>query len=222
MLGGFSDSSLGSWSFWLQCLGIAAAIGVIISLLGMHLISAEISARAGKMPTLAASVSGEQMVSTPAQAETVVVPAPSPAPAQAEAPEKPQPKVNISLAKPVTREITEEQRTAFINELSDAPKHALPVVVFDKDPEIQSYADQIRVMLVLAGYDCGPAVKTDLASSVSPVGLMIVVKDPARAPSFAGAIQNAFKAIGITALGAKDEDFGVDQVAVVVGRKKTD
>jgi len=210
MFGGLSDSTLGSWSFWLQVLGIAAAIGVVISLLGMHLVSAEISARAARMTApapvehLAASISGTQMVSAPVRAAEKAAP----------------PKVAIALSKPAAREITEAQRTAFINELDGAPKRALPVVIFDQDPEVRSYADQIRVMLVLAGYDCGPEVKTDPSSSVSPVGLMIVVKDPARAPSFAGAIQNAFKAIGIDALGAKDDDFGKDQAAVVVGRRK--
>jgi len=205
MLGGFSDSTLGSWSFWLEVLGIAGALGVVVSLVGMHLVSAEISARAGRavapVERLAAST-GNQMAAAPARAE-----------------EKAPPKVAIALSKPVGREITEAQRTTFIDELSDAPKAPLPVIICEDNPEIRSYADQIRVMLVLAGYDAGEAVKTNPTTSVSPVGVTIVVKDPARAPRVAGAIQNAFNSIGIVALGAKDDNFAVNQVAVVVGRK---
>jgi hypothetical protein len=147
----------------------------------------------------------------------VVVPARAVAPAPVE-----KPKVEIALAKPVPREITEAQRSAFIRELNDAPKRRLQVITYEQDPEIQSYADQIRVMLVLAGYDCGTSVQTAIAPITPPAGLLIVVKNPARAPSFAGAIQNALKSIGIDALGAKDEDFDDDQAALVVGRKKTD
>jgi hypothetical protein len=207
MFGGFPDSTLGSWSFWLQVLGIAGALGVVVSLVGMHLVSSEISARAGRsmvapVEHLAASVSAVQMAAAPARVE-----------------EKAPPKVAIALSKPpVAREITEAQRAAFIDELIDAPKSALPVIVCEQDPEILAYADQIRVMLVLAGYDAGPTVKTN-PTAISPVGVSIVVKDPARAPRLAGAIQNAFKAIGIVALGAKDDYFEDDQVAVIVGRK---
>jgi hypothetical protein len=205
MLGEFSDSSLGSWSFWLQHLGIAGAIGVVVSLVGMHLVSTEMSARVGKI-TVPAGHAAAPIADNP------VVHAPA---------EKPQPKLEIAPPKPSPpREITEEQKSAFVSELADAPKHSFPVVIFDQDPEVRSYADQVRVMLELAGYDCGPTVKTNSPSTVSAAGLMIVVKDPARAPSFAGAIQKAFKAIGIDALGAKDGDFGDDQVAVVVGRRK--
>lgn len=207
MLGGLSDSSLGSWSFWLQVLGIAGALGVVVALVGMHLLGAEISARAGRIASplaghSAARISGGQMAAAPARVE-----------------EKPRPKVAIALSKPVVREITEAQQTAFIDELTDAPKAPLPVVVCEQDPEIQSYADQIRVMLILAGYDAGPSVKTNPTKTISPVGVTIVVKDPARAPRVAGAIQNAFKAIGITALGAKDDYFENNQVALIVGRK---
>ena len=212
MLGGLSDSTLGSWSFWLQVLGIAGALGVVVSLVGMHLVSVEISGRASRavapVEPLVASITGDQMVAAPARAEE-----------KAPVAEKAPPKVAIALSKPVTREITEAQRTAFIDELSDSPKAPLPVIVCEDDPEIRAYADQIRVMLVLAGYDSGAAVKMNPTTSVSPVGVTIVVKDPARAPRLAGAIQNAFSSIGIVALGAKDDDFDKDQVAVVVGRK---
>jgi hypothetical protein len=205
MFAGFSESSLSSWTFWLQCAGIAGALVVVLSLVGMHLVKSEISARthrtAGGYPAAAVPV---ERAPSPAIAEKA-----PPAPAKPATPAAPPP-----------REITEEQRRAFIAALDDAPKRPLQVVISgENDPETQAYADQIRVMLVLAGYNCGPAVTTN-STPLSAQGVLIIVRDPARAPTFAGAIQNAFKAIGVEALGAKDANFQSGQVVVFVGGGK--
>lgn len=230
MLGGLSDSSLGSWSFWLQVLGLAGAIGLLVSLVGVHLVNREISARAHRNAAGMAPAA-ERVATPPMEKPKVEISLTKPGLAKP-APVKPvvrttndtSPSAIMSemadAPKPPPREITETQRSAFVSELIDAPKRPLQVITYDRDPEIQSYADQIRVMLVLAGYNCGTEVRVSPAPSTPPAGVLIVVKNPARAPSFAGAIQNAFKAVGIDALGAKDDDFADDQVAVVVGKRK--
>ncbi len=209
MFAGFSDSSLSSWTFWLQCVGIAGALLVILALVGMHLVSTEVSARSHRTTAVypAAAVPVEQSS------------APGPATALAEK-VLPGPAITATPAAPAPREITEEQRRTFIAALDDAPKRPLQVVVSEQnDAETRAYADQIRVMLVLSGYNCGPAVSTN-STPLSAKGVLIIVQDPARAPTFAGAIQNAFKAIGIEALGAKDANFQDSQVVVFVGGRK--
>jgi hypothetical protein len=55
---------------------------------------------------------------------------------------------------------------------------------------------------------------------ISAQGVLIIVQDPARAPTFAGAIQNAVTAIGVEAVDAKDANFQSGQVVVFVGGRK--
>ncbi len=173
---------------------------MVISLLGMHFVSAEISVRADRKMAAAADSAGTRYQPARAAAENIPV-------ELASGPET------------APRVITEDQRKTFISEVADAPKHPLQVIIYDQDPEIVAYADQIRVMLVLAGYDSGPKVRTYSPVAVSPTGLFIVVKNPARAPGFTGPLQKALHDIGLNALGAKNEDFGDDEAAVIVGRK---
>ena len=204
MLAGLSDSSLHSWSLGLLLLGVVGALGIIVALAGTHAISMEIATRANKKAAVVApsDITGHQ---TPAVIHVKA--------------QEPPPREVIAPPAPTAREITEDQRNDFVRELTDAPKRPTQVFIYDQDPEIKAYADQIRVMLILAGYNCGDTVKTSVSSSFSPTGVLIVVKDPQRAPAFAGAIQNGLHAVGIEALGAKDGDLGEKEAVVVVGRK---
>ena len=204
MLAGLSESSLQTWSLGLLLLGIAGALGLIVALAGMHAISLEIVNRAEKKTVMVApaDITGHQ---TPAVIHVKA--------------EEPPPRAVSAPPAPAAREITEEQRNAFVRELTDAPKRPTQVFIYDQDPEIKAYADQIRVMLILAGYNCGETVRTSASSSFSPTGVLIVVKDPKRAPAFAGAIQNGLHVVGIEALGAKDGELGEKEAVVVVGRR---
>jgi hypothetical protein len=201
MFGALSDSSLTTWTFWLQVLGVAGAIALLISLFGLHFVSTEQMARTS--------------AKSPIENVTFhVSPATKPAPAMV------LPELHRMSLIPGGREVTEEQTRTFMSELDEAPKGALQVIIADeKDDEVRTYAEQLRVLLVLAGYNAGPRVETN-STPLSLPGVWIVVQDLSHAPRFAGAIQNGLKAVGIDARSAKDGDFRTDQVAVFVGGKK--
>jgi hypothetical protein len=200
MFGALSDSSLTNWTFWLQALGVTGALALLVSLFGLHFVSTEqIARRSGKTPVEDVTF---QVASSKPTAPLVL------------------PELHRMLFIPGGREVTEEQTRTFMSELDEAPKGSLQVIIAaEKDDEVRTYAEQLRVLLVLAGYNAGPEVKAN-STPLNLPGVWIVVKDPAHAPPFAGAIQNGLKAVGIDTRGARDADFRTDQVAVFVGGKK--
>lgn len=117
------------------------------------------------------------------------------------------------------RTVTLEQRAAFLAAVAAIPKGKLGVYSFmNADPGTVQYANQIREMVVAAGFDSGIMVGMSMGGSL-PVGAAIAVHSEASQPPFAGPVQHAFKVAGIPLAGIVDLSLPVDEVRVIVGLK---
>lgn len=94
------------------------------------------------------------------------------------------------------RSISKEQRDQFISLLKTAPKGSVSVYSFvSAGAETIQYANQIRDMLVAAGYDSGEMV--GMKEGEIPIGSGIGSKRAAASPAHTGAVYVAFSKIGV-------------------------
>jgi hypothetical protein len=116
-----------------------------------------------------------------------------------------------------TRQITPEQRSKFVDLVEFADKGKVTVCVTEGvDSATMEYANQIREMLNAGGYQSGDTVKVEPGRQI-PAGLFMLVKHQHH--PFAGAIQQAFVAIEISATGLIDESVPDGEVQIDVGVK---
>jgi len=116
------------------------------------------------------------------------------------------------------RVITSAQCEKFVELLQHDPKGKILVFVYNQDSEILNYANQIRDMVIAAGYDSEKNVAMSFGSQ-SPVGIIMIMKDRNAQPPFTGSVQKAFQGIGIKPQGAIDSETPDGAIIIVVGRK---
>jgi hypothetical protein len=118
------------------------------------------------------------------------------------------------------RTISESQRTRFIEALKAAPKGKVSVWSFmNADPGTIQYANQVRDMVVAAGFDSGIMVGMSMGGGPIPVGSGIAVRAETNQPPFAGAVQRAFADVDIPLQGVVDHKVPSDEVRVIIGLK---
>lgn len=118
------------------------------------------------------------------------------------------------------RTITPEQRATFLAGMKDVPKGKLGVYSFmNADSGTVQFANQIREMIVAAGFDSGIMVGMSMGGGPIPVGAAIAVHDGASQPAFARPVQHAFDAAGIPLAGIVDQSIPAHEVRVIVGLK---
>ena len=118
------------------------------------------------------------------------------------------------------RSVSAEQRTKFVTALRNAPKGKLSVYSFmNADTGTIQYANQIREMVVAAGYDSGVMVGMSIGGGPIPVGAAIAVRDPAIPPPFAGQVQRALADSGLPMKGITDSSAHPDEVKIIIGLK---
>lgn len=135
-----------------------------------------------------------------------------------------QEQASIKIAKleerQTPRTISESQRARFVELLKTAPKGKLAVLSFiSADPGTILFANQVRDMIVAAGFDSGIMVGMSMGGGPIPVGAVIAVRAETNQPPFAGAVQRAFADIGIPLQGGIDPKMKDDEVIVVIGLK---
>ncbi len=120
------------------------------------------------------------------------------------------------------RVLTETQRAKFIASLTDVPKGKINVVYVSAQDESQKFAEQIRALIISAGF-----TSDRLEYSISyffkppsPWYIAVIVRKE-QAPPYAIAILRAFKEIEIDALGGDGSDIGVNlgECKIYVGGK---
>ena len=118
------------------------------------------------------------------------------------------------------RSISVEQRKKFIEALAAVPKGKIAVHSFmNADPGTIQYANQVRELVIAAGFDSGVMVGMSLGGGPIPVGAGIAVKDPNAPPPFAVAVQQAFADAQIPLQGLVDPSLPPDEVRVIIGLK---
>jgi hypothetical protein len=106
------------------------------------------------------------------------------------------------------RALTDSQRNQLVVFLRDKPKGRVVIKASATAPDARGYAEEIRDVLAHEGW----TVRIDNAIFAGPNsgGVWITVKDLNKAPTTAGLLQNALKAVGIDARGQHDQ--GMDTV----------
>jgi len=118
------------------------------------------------------------------------------------------------------RSVSQSQRAKFIEAVKNVPKGKLSVYSFmSADPGTIQYANQVRDMVVAAGFDSGIMVGMSIGGGQIPVGAAIAVKDAKSQPAFAGDVQRAFAEAGIPLGGMIDATVPTDEVKIVIGLK---
>lgn len=117
------------------------------------------------------------------------------------------------------RRIIERQRDAFANSLKNIEKGKVVVHCFmNAGSEANQYANEIRDMLVNAGFDCGKMVAMSLGGA-APKGLFLSVKNKDKYPVFVDPMVLAFQAIGISFQLVINDSIGEDEFEITVGLK---
>src|SRR5262249_35576596 len=99
------------------------------------------------------------------------------------------------------RRISAEQQAVLADWLRRSPtKGPVTVACVLGDQESEAYAEQIRLILAAAGFQTERMVARDVYDQ-DPIGLAMLVKGDADAPSYAGHIQHAFGVAGLPAEG---------------------
>ena len=106
------------------------------------------------------------------------------------------------------RALTDSQRNQLVVFLRDKPKGRVVIKASATAPDARGYAEEVRDVLAQEGW----TVRIDNAIFAGPNsgGVWITDKDPNKAPTTAGLLQNALKAVGIDARGRHDQ--GMDTV----------
>ena len=114
------------------------------------------------------------------------------------------------------RSISPEQSEKFTSFLRNAPKGEVMIVMpINSGEESQDYANQIAKMIRSAGFN--PIAVSDMSNPEIPRGIVLVASNSTN-PPYAGAIQQALKAIGIDAK-ALQETSRYPVLKIVVGSK---
>lgn len=120
------------------------------------------------------------------------------------------------------RTLTSTQRVHLLEalaEFSDSllPNAGLSMQVAIGDAEARTYANQIRSVLLNAGWKV--IGMENATAPVVPQGVMIFVEKGSTAPPYAGALQKAFGSVGVEVKGVEIPSYNKDQVTLFVGSK---
>jgi hypothetical protein len=115
------------------------------------------------------------------------------------------------------RRISPAQKARLVAILSHFPKGKVSINCTANDGEAYDFAKDILAVLEESGWPT-EGINQGLYSN-NPRGIAIVVKDSKSAPPYAGALQQAFFAVGIPLAGAENPHTEEGAVLVVVGRK---
>jgi hypothetical protein len=187
----FSDPFLSSLNTWLQWIAIIGTSFGLLSAVGLFFVTSELSSRQEKR-LAAAQQDASNAHKLADSVQTRLQP----------------------------RAVTQEQRAKFLAAVKDIPKGKLSVYSFmNADPGTIQYANQIRDMIVAAGFESGVMVGMSMGGGPIPVGAAIAVKDDASQPPFAGPVQRALSDAGIPLSGIVDPSLPADEVKIIVGLK---
>ena len=95
------------------------------------------------------------------------------------------------------RVITPAQKAAFIAATARTPKGSIAVEILMGGPECHEYANQIRDMVVAAGFDSGSEVQQGLSGLPAAKGVIVWARDATKLPPFTSEVLNALVAIGL-------------------------
>ena len=116
------------------------------------------------------------------------------------------------------RRITPEQKSRLVTLLKNGAKGDLYVQCASTAREATDFANEIRDILVAAGFET-PGVGRIMSPDRVP-GVAIVVHTAANAPAHAAAIQRAFFSVGIPLEGIESHIFGPGQVQIIVATSR--
>ena len=121
--------------------------------------------------------------------------------------------------KSAPRSLSSDGRQAMSAFLTTKPKGSVVIKASVNAADARAYADEIGAVLTAAGW----TVRIDNAifAGGNTVGVWITVKDPKKAPSAVGLLQNALKAAGIDARAHYDPGMGSadDELWLSVGNR---
>lgn|GEM_PF-5320881 len=115
------------------------------------------------------------------------------------------------------REFTAVERKTLIEFLHSAPKGEIDISQTG-DPEASRFAETIAQLLVDAGWTLNSQVGMWVGTP-TVAGVVIIVRDTNHAPARAKSLQDAFKLIGLNAVGLSASGRAEDTVTLIVGPK---
>jgi hypothetical protein len=115
------------------------------------------------------------------------------------------------------RTITSEQRETFIAFMSHRLTGKVSFKCLTNDNEAEAFAGQLKELVSQSGCEVSNTMLGFITSGAPISGIYIKIKSGAAPPPHAGNLQKAFKAIGITALGAEESPaFPLSENEVVI------
>jgi hypothetical protein len=132
----------------------------------------------------------------------------------------------VAEAKQAPRRISEDQRKRLIECLGTGPKGKVRIAASITDVEATEFAESIEDILTNLAFEVyRPAfgtngvVPSDAYLTIGNPGLHIAVKDPQKAPRYAGHIHKCFNECGLRMKAIADPDLVSNRVEIVVGPK---
>jgi hypothetical protein len=101
------------------------------------------------------------------------------------------------------RQLSPDQRTEFIAALANAPRGPVTIAYVSPQAESTAFVQQVRSLIVDAGFTVSAPSEYALGYTIAapPPWFVAIIAVPGQQPPYASAIQEAFKHIGIEAIG---------------------